>query len=271
MAPNDWRTGVKKILFASNEQDLLLSVQERLTKNGFEVYQAQNGQQAYDSAFRHNPDLIVSDAVLPVMSGFELCKTLRESAYTKHIPVIILSGKNNMEDSFLFLGIKDFIPKPVDLEKLEARIKDRLSRPMHAQRTKVLFHCVKELTMRCARALFEQTPQWLPEYVNSGKDLLVKAREFFPDLIVADLFMDDIPIDEVITWLKQIPELSHSEILTYYSPVSGAADSLSMQAKMIEVQYLKRVTAEAGAREYLGPFNEANFMGLLKEYSKDHA
>ena len=67
-----------------------------------------------------------------------------------------------------------------------------------------------------------------------------------------------------------MPELARTEISTYYSPIEDH-DSLAVQAKMIEIQYLKRVTAEAGVKEYLGPFNPANFMGLFKDYRKDFA
>ena len=112
-------------------------------------------------------------------------------------------------------------------------------------------------------------PQWVSVFVNTGKDLIDQSQKFFPDVAVVDLFMFDMPVEEAIARLKALPELANTVILTYYSPISAAQDSLALQAKMIEVQYLKRVTSEVGAKEYLGPFNPENFLGLFKEYRKD--
>ena len=125
------------------------------------------------------------------------------------------------------------------------------------------------MVMCYANSLIESVPQWSPLFVNLGKEVLINAEAFVPEVIVLDLLMGDMPIDELIAQLKRIPDLARTPILTYYSPISAAQDSVALQAKMIEVQYLKRITMEAGAKAYLGPFNPGNFMGLLKEYRKN--
>lgn len=262
---------ITKILFVDNNEAMVELVKSRLMASGYEVLTAMDGQPAHDLALKHIPDLMITDASLPGMNGFELCKALKRNENTKHMPIIVTSAKTNVADAFLFLGIKDFILKPFALDDLERKIKDilRHAQMMQTQKTKILFHCVKPTAMTAARSLIEAVPQWKSTFVHSGKELLLQAKSFIPDVVVVDLFMDDFPVEEAVTQLKLIPDLVNTVILTYYSPISEAQDSVALQAKMLEIQYLKRVTSERGAREYLGPFNPENFLGLFKEYRKD--
>ena len=260
-----------KILLADDEKETVEIIQKRLARGGFEVYCANDGKQALDLALKYLPDLIITDMVMPGMSGFEFCKAVKSHNDLKETPIIVVSAKQNMMDSFYYLGIKDFLPKPVALDTLEERVKMRLESAshMHTQKTKIIFHCVKATAMSAGRALIGSVPQWNAVFVQTGQELLATANEFLPDVIVVDLFMTDIPADEVIAKLKTLPGLSATVILTYYSPISAAQDGLALQARMLEVQYLKRLTAEAGAKEYLGPFKPENFLGLFKEYRRD--
>ena len=82
--------------------------------------------------------------------------------------------------------------------------------------------------------------------------------------------MNDMGADEAILSIKAIPELKNVQVLTYYSPIMEG-DEYIIQARMIEIQYLKIATAAAGAKEYLGPLNNpANFVSLFNDYRKDY-
>lgn len=260
-----------KILLVDDEPDILDISNRALVKRGYEVYTAVNGRQGYDMTIKHSPDIIVSDVMMPVMNGFELCKAVKTNQETHHIPIIVLTAKTSMEDSFLYLGIKDFLAKPFSLEDLIHKVHSRLelAKNMHTQKTKIIFHSIRGMTITHARSVFDQVPQWVPIFVSSGKALLDVARDNVPDVIMIDLLMNDAPVDEVIVALKADPRLAHTDIVTYYSAISGAGDPLNVQAKMIEVQYLKRLTADAGVKEYLGPFRQENIACLLEPYRRD--
>ena len=85
-------------------------------------------------------DLIITDAIAPVMSGYELCKAIRVDEDTKSIPIIVMTEKHRMEESFMFLGIKDFLNKPLSMDELETLVRNKLnlSRIMQLQKTKIL-------------------------------------------------------------------------------------------------------------------------------------
>ena len=263
---------IKQILFAEDEDMILEVAEKRLRRDGFEVHPAHNGNEAYDLAVKHVPDLIVTDVVMPGMNGFEFCKALKANVQTKEIPIIVLSAKFNMEDSFYYIGVKDFLRKPFQFEDLEQRINRQLRMAsLRVRNKKILFHCSVESTMAMAKVLLESVKEWSPMFANTGRELLSQVHDFVPDLIVIDLFMKDAHADEVIMELRKMPALRHTEILTYYSPFNVDENELSRKAKMIEVQYSKTASIEAGAKDYLGPFHPEHFIGLCSEYCKEQA
>ncbi len=256
-----------------DEEQISSAVKDHLEPLGFHVSVVKDGQHGLETAVKTIPDLIVTDMMVPVMSGFELCKAIKASQDTKNIPIIVLLGKASMQDSFIYLGIKDFIAKPVVLASLENTIKERLKVTAFAkqQHTKILVHAVRSSVLLAAEELIRKDNRWTGLYARDAKELFAHAVSAVPDIILMDLFMNDIPADEMIRSLKHLGKLRHARIFTYYSGLSDNPDSIANQAKMIEVQYLKRTTMEAGATEYWGPFNADNFMGLILAAQKSGA
>ncbi len=263
-----------RILLADDEPDVVDITRKRLIKDGYEVYPAYNGQEAYQLTVKYIPDLIISDVLMPLMNGFEFCKAVRDNEKTKDIPIIIVTGnRSDMQDAFLFLGIKDILHKPFNLDQLEEKIRIQLgiAKHSHTQKTKLLLHCVRPAKMSAARAIIEFVPQWVSKFVTTGAELIARAKEFQPDVVVVDLFMNDMAADEAILCVKSIPELKDTQVVTYYSPITEG-DEYIIQARMIEIQYLKIATQAAGAKEYLGPLNNpTNFIAMFDDYRKDYS
>lgn len=114
----------KKILFVDDEPDVLAVVTFRLKKAGYEIVSAVNGQEALDLAGKVNPDLVLLDLRLPIISGEEVCRKIKSDDKLKHIPVILFTASiDNMEDKVKGAGADDFITKPFDPEQLIQKIK----------------------------------------------------------------------------------------------------------------------------------------------------
>ena len=124
----------EKILFADDNPAVTKLVETYLRMNNYEVYTAIDGQKAYDLANEINPDLIISDVMMPHISGFDLCRKLRENALTWHIPVMLLSAKDQTTDKVQGLeeGADDYMTKPFNLDELMARTKVLLKRSKEA-------------------------------------------------------------------------------------------------------------------------------------------
>lgn len=245
-------------------------VEERLSLAGFEMLSAFDGRHAFQIAKDKVPDLIITNAVIPVMSGFEFCKAIKVDEDTKSIPIVVMTEQHRMEDSFMFLGIKDFLNKPICMDELEIIVRNKLnlSQYMQEQKTKILVGGNPEIISNCQQ-LLKNDPHWSGYFSYNIDSFLREAIKYAPDVIFLDLLMREFPTDELIKKLKLIPELKNTSILTYYTVPSDTKDALTVQAHMIEVQYMKALTQEAGAKEYLGPFNPATFMELINMYRKD--
>lgn len=109
------------LLVEDNEemQDYLKSI---LNAN-FHLTQVKNGQEALDCLKTNKVDLIISDVMMPVMTGFELLEKLKESLSYQHIPVILLTARSSQEDRMegLRFGVDDYITKPFDRDELLIR------------------------------------------------------------------------------------------------------------------------------------------------------
>ena len=111
-----------KILVVDDDADLLDLTGYALRREGFTVVQAQDGEQALQRWERESPDLVLLDANMPKMNGFEVCQRIRQSSTT---PVIMLTARDDEEDILqgLELGADDYVTKPFSAKQLIARIK----------------------------------------------------------------------------------------------------------------------------------------------------
>lgn len=91
-----------------------------LTRQGYRISTATNGEEAVDKATREMPDLIVLDIVLPLKNGFQVCRQLKTTPETKDIKILILSSKNHNSDRFWGLrqGADEYMTKPFDEDEL---------------------------------------------------------------------------------------------------------------------------------------------------------
>ncbi|MCM0083289.1 response regulator [Geomonas sp. Red32] len=99
-----------------------------LTERGYRVEVARNGREGLEKAFASIPDLVVSDIVMPLMTGFELCKEIKNAPRLKETPVILLTSLNDPTDVIRGLQCKadHFLTKPYDEEVLLGRIRQVL-------------------------------------------------------------------------------------------------------------------------------------------------
>lgn len=121
-------TDSKKIIIVEDEPSLVFTLQDTLESEGYNVFIAENGSDAVETVKRENPDLMILDLMLPGMSGFDVCRTVRDQNYT--FPIIMLTARDQEIDKVtgLNIGADDYITKPFGVKELLARIKARLRR-----------------------------------------------------------------------------------------------------------------------------------------------
>jgi DNA-binding response OmpR family regulator len=126
------------ILVIEDNQDLAANLYDFLEGKGYQVDAAADGITGLHLALVHDYDAIVLDLILPGMSGFDLCRKLREEA-GKDTPVLMLTARDTLDDKLAGFecGADDYLVKPFSLRELEARLK-ALARRRHASLAQVL-------------------------------------------------------------------------------------------------------------------------------------
>ena len=119
-----------KILIAEDERHIADMIAFKLANGGHQVIRAGDGEQAVTMATREHPDLILLDAMMPGISGFEVLRRLKRDPALKEIRVIMVTAKGHERDvlSGLSGGAVDYVVKPFSLKELAARVELALRR-----------------------------------------------------------------------------------------------------------------------------------------------
>lgn len=118
-----------RILVVEDDFDIANMLRIYFTGQGYNVEVAPRGSDALTLCRRQLPDLIVLDIMLPDMDGYAVCRELRTTTRTKHVPIIFLTQKDERSDRIagLELGADDYITKPFDIEELKLRVRQAIT------------------------------------------------------------------------------------------------------------------------------------------------
>ena len=123
-------TPLATALLVDDDEDIVYLLKLLLLRDGFIVHTATNGRDAKEFIESSKPtDIVITDLMLPYVSGFELITQIREDRQWKDVPVIVLSGKVTERDAVraLDIGANDYVTKPYSPQELSARIKRHLN------------------------------------------------------------------------------------------------------------------------------------------------
>ena len=123
-----------RIVLVEDNEDNRDMLSRRLTRKGYEVLIAVNGQEAVDLVEKEKPELVLMDISLPVMDGFEATRRLKANETTKGIPVIALTAHamSGDREKAMEAGCDDYDVKPVELPRLLAKIEALLAGKDHS-------------------------------------------------------------------------------------------------------------------------------------------
>lgn len=116
---------IHKILLVDDSKTELHHLSDLLTKRGFQVRTAENGEEALRRLAEEKPDLILMDVVMPGQNGFQLTRAITRDPDFADVPVIICTSKNQETDKVWGMrqGARDYVVKPVNADELVAKIK----------------------------------------------------------------------------------------------------------------------------------------------------
>ena len=156
------------ILIADDEADILEIIGYNLSREGYKVLEAKDGNQALDLARQHHPDLIILDIMMPYKSGIEVCNILRTQQEFKETLIVMLTALSDEGSHIKGLdsGADDYLSKPISPKVLLSRVNALFRRIQKDNGQKVL--SMGDMTIDPVRFIV----------TRSGKDIVLAKKEF---------------------------------------------------------------------------------------------
>lgn len=156
------------ILIADDEADILEIIGYNLSREGYKVLEAKDGNQALDLARQHHPDLIILDIMMPYKSGIEVCNILRTQQEFKETLIVMLTALSDEGSHIKGLdsGADDYLSKPISPKVLLSRVNALFRRIQKDSGQKVL--SMGDMTIDPVRFVV----------TRSGKDIVLAKKEF---------------------------------------------------------------------------------------------
>ena len=168
----------ERILIVDDDEDILLIVQTILANAGYSVLLARNGREAVDLALETRPDLILLDVMMPELSGWEVCTTLKNAPETRQTPIAMMTVKSEIRDLItgMQVGADDYITKPFTRRKLLETVRRLLDQ--RGESTPAFLASENEL-VRFKTLLFDPVTELptLPVILDALRDRLLDSRD----------------------------------------------------------------------------------------------
>jgi DNA-binding response OmpR family regulator len=230
------------VLVADDSPDSLDMLNEALINEGYTIFVALDGQQAINIAERISPDIIIMDAIMPNLDGFEACKQLKSNRELRDIPVIFMTGLSNSEDVIkgLEAGGVDYVTKPVNLDELVARIQVHLQ---NSRLTRSARNALDEIGQQSFACDSNGTVTWCT----------ASTREFISQKGIDANWLENTLTTQIKTWLAHKPDKNST------LKIKGLEEPLHLR-------YIGKLSAD----EYLLRFVNEHDEEAIRSTLKDH-
>jgi len=296
-----------KILIIDDEPEVAQQATDLLRKAGYDVDYVESAELGIERIAKDAPQLIISDVVMPGIGGFGFFKEIKANQATKDIPVIIMTARGKMKDTFLAMGANEMLAKPYEDDDLLGLVRkyfpdeSTAAEPMAQEETADTG--VQQTSPEQEDQ--EQDPQSaLPDSATdasayggvllsgvassaleritallSGKKIPVAlardalkvmdtALKLQPKCILLDVITDGIPAPEVVKRIRKCAELKEVSVVLFSHLDKVKLSATEQNLRQVEIQGAKAKAIEAGANAYLGDFDEGTFLSAVDEYIK---
>ncbi len=218
------------ILIVEDEPELREFLREMFEPD-FDVIEARNGKIGYEKSLDYQPDIIITDVMMPVMDGYELCKLLNSNLATNHIPVVILTSRSAPESKFegYQRGADAFIEKPFSAEYLKLRINNLIM-----TRKRIREKIYRELITQPATIEILSEEDKMIQKIQDILEANISDSDFDVESMSQNFFLSRYHFSRKI---KQITGMTPKGILDSYR-LNRAKQLLQQNIRVNEVAYM---------------------------------
>lgn len=264
----------KRILIVDDEQSILEMTALILGKRGYDVVTAANGLLALAEVKRQRPDLILADVIMPEMDGYTFYKELKKDIATADIPVLVITARGKMEDTFKVMGVDGFIAKPILPEELYAEI-EHVFRIVET-RKEIVFGTREQLNKKIIIITNNETPLnnmkfqaeragYVVATALSGAEAVTKIVKFLPDIIFVDIMLEDMSAGELIHIFRRLTQFEEKPIIAFCYYRTEDLANIQNRKKILWIDDASKQAIQCGASSYMGRYNQQLFIKTLQE------
>lgn len=261
------RSKLPVLLIVDDNADIRSFIKRGLGEEYY-IYEAENGEKGFELAKKEVPNIIITDLMMPIMDGIELCDKLKTTQETSHIPVVMLTAKTSQEWEIegLKTGADSYIRKPFDMEVLELKLKNilnyrdelrrRFNRDTTLQPTEVTVTSVDETFLNKAIGIVEKhmmnsefsVELLVKEMSLSRSNLYLKIKELTG--LSSSEFIRNIRLKRAVQLLEN-SDLSVKEIMymTGFNTASYFSKCFKKQFGVIPSKYVRQSGASTEFNE----------------------
>jgi len=260
-----------KILIIDDEEDIIFLLSSRLKTHNYEVIAATSGKEGLEAIKTQKPDLVITDVLMPDMTGYQMVEALQdEPAEIRDTPIIVISAKPSMKEYFSLNENLIFLPKPYDdqkildsIEQLLAQKKGGAAKPEKAPafttsdssgasagtKKKVLIVGVDEYAIEKARAHLEKQNCHVG-VAHDEDDIIVRAASEKPAIVFVQFWEDSSRFDagKVYFSMTKNEKTKGIKFVTFCVPGISLEAAKAVEAKIISyndsADLLKQMEAE---------------------------
>ncbi len=253
----------KVILVVDDNHEIVEYIHDNLLDN-YKVLTAENGQMGYDIACEQTPDIIITDIMMPVMDGIEMCKKMKLDVRTSHIPIVLLTAKGSTLDQSegYSAGADSYLTKPFSVNLLKSRITNIL-------KTREKLSNVYSSNFKNKQQLFnESTNQLDKEFLEKLTDIIEKNLED-EDLNISSIASQlNMSHSTLYRKIKALTSLTANEYIRKVRINMGEQLLLTNQYSISEIMYKIGINSSSYFRQCFKDefgMNPSEYLQKLKE------
>jgi len=265
----------KTILLVDDDKEVLEMTGDLLSRRGFDVVPMTNAAEALTFLSRERPDIILADVLMPEMDGYTFYKALKRDPATADIPVLIITGRGQMEDTFSIMGVDGFVSKPFAPEALVKEVEEILNRAgvrreseaVGAGRKKVVVIGSHSGIIRKMHSQAQQT-SFRAESSLTGADAMSTVIKFLPQLIFVDIHLKDMDAGEWVDALRRLAQFQRTPVIGYCYYEAGQLGDDEIRKEVLNIEKTADQFLKKGGTYFMGRYNPQAFLENLLKYSQ---